>query len=107
MRKGIWRIPKTKKIKDVEALAGGVNEIHAFIDRLNMINLPLSVRYFYEHSVDNHNDAIDDLEERIHADVAERKLTVFRMMNAGEPISKVAAETGFTVEVVERIWGNT
>jgi hypothetical protein len=107
LRKGIWRIPKTKEIKDVEALAGDVNEIHAYIDRLNMINLPLHVRYLYEHNVDYHNGAIDDIEERIHADVAERKRAALRMMDAGEPISKVAAETGFTVEVVERLWSDT
>jgi hypothetical protein len=107
LRKGMWRIPKTKRIKDVEALAGGVNEIHAYIDRLNMINLPLHVRQLYEHSVDYHNGAIDDLEERIHADVAERKQTALRMMNEGEPISKVAALTGFTVEVVARLRRDT
>ena len=84
-----------------------MNEIHAYIDRLNMINLPLHVRYLYEHNVDYHNGAIDDIEERIHADVAERKRAALRMMDAGEPISKVAAETGFTVEVVERLWSDT
>ncbi len=103
LRKGIWRIPTTKKIKDVEALAGGVNEIHAYIDRLNMMNLPLHVRHLYEHYVNNHNDAIDDLEEHIYADIAERKRAALRMMNAGEPISKVAVLTGFTVELVESL----
>jgi hypothetical protein len=107
LKKGMWRIPTTKKITNVDALAGDVNEIHSYIDRLNMINLPEHVRYLYEHSVNYHNGCIDDLEERIHADVAERKRSALRMMNAGEPISKVAVLTGFTAEFVERLRRDT
>lgn len=107
LKKGMWRIPTTKEIEDVDALAGDVNEIHSYIDRLNMINLPLHVRDLYEHSVNYHNGCIDDLEERIYADVAERKLAALRMINAGKPISEIASLTGFTVEVVERFRRDT
>jgi len=101
LRSGVWRIPTTKDIKDVEALAGDVNDIFAFIDRLNVINLPKYVTDQYAYSVNKHNQSIDALEENIREQRMKR--TALRMKNAGKSSSEIASSMGLSVQDVENL----
>ena len=64
LRSGVATIPTTKRIKDVEALAGDVKSIRAFIDRLDVTKLPLHLRDNYDRVVNYNNGAMLDIQEK-------------------------------------------
>jgi hypothetical protein len=64
LRSGVATIPTTKRIKDVEALAGDVKSIRAFIDRLDVTKLPIHFRDNYDRVVNYNNGAILDIQEK-------------------------------------------
>jgi hypothetical protein len=64
LRSGVATIPTTKRIKDVEALAGDVKSIRAFIDRLDVTKLPIHLRDNYDRVVNYNNGAILDIQEK-------------------------------------------
>ena len=64
LRSGVATIPTTKRIKDVEALAGDVKSIRAFIDRLDVTKLPLHLKDNYDRIVNYNNGAMLDIQEK-------------------------------------------
>ena len=64
LRSGVATIPTTKRIKDVEALAGDVKSIRAFIDRLDVTKLPLHLKENYDRIVNYNNGAMLDIQEK-------------------------------------------
>jgi hypothetical protein len=64
LRSGVATIPTTKRIKDVEALAGDVKSIRAFIDRLDVTKLPLHLKENYDRVVNYNNGAMLDIQEK-------------------------------------------
>jgi flagellar biosynthesis/type III secretory pathway protein FliH len=70
LRGGVTKIPKTKKIEDVDAVAGDVKAIRAFIERLDITKLPADVKESYEHSIDYfdyHHGALIDIQDKAAA----------------------------------------
>jgi hypothetical protein len=70
LRGGVTKIPKTKTIEDVDAVAGDVKAIRAFIERLDITKLPADVKESYEHSIDYldyHRGALIDIQNKATA----------------------------------------
>ncbi len=65
LRSKVTIIPTTKRIKDVEALAGDVKSIRAFIDRLDVTKLPLHLES-YDRRVNYNNGAFLDIQEKAY-----------------------------------------
>ncbi len=65
LRSKVTIIPTTKRIKDVEALAGDVKSIRAFIDRLDVTKLPLHLESYYRRANYN-NGAFLDIQEKAY-----------------------------------------
>ena len=125
LRSGVAKIPKTKEIKNVDALAGDVKSIRAFIDRLNVTKLPIHVKECYELAVNYHNGALADIEEKatekglklgqekglklgqeIGLKLGQEKSLKYvaqRMLIAGKTISEIVDLTGLSFQIVESL----
>ena len=105
LRSGVAKIPKTKTIHDVEALAGDVKSIRSFIERLDVTKLPAAVKESYEHAVDYHNGALIDIEEKATKKGEEKILRkFFEWLKAqGKSNQEIAETTCCSLEIVERL----
>ena len=64
LKPGAGIIPTTKIIEDVDALAGDVESIRAFINRLEVTNLHINVKDSYARAIKYNNGAILDIQEK-------------------------------------------
>jgi hypothetical protein len=105
LKSGVARIPTTKKIKDVEALAGDVKSIRAFIDRLNVTNLPIHVKESYDRSIKYNNGAILDIQEKASQKSEQRTLksVAEKMLIDGSSVSQIVKITGLSHQFVESL----
>ena len=101
LKSGVARIPTTKKIKDVEALAGDVKSIRAFIHRLNVTNLPIHVKESYDRSIKYNNGAILDIQEK--ASQKALKSVAEKMLIDGSSVSQIVKITGLSHQFVESL----
>ena len=129
LRSGVATIPTTKRIKDVEALAGDVKSIRAFIDRLDVTKLPIHLRDNYDRVVNYNNGAILDIQEKSiekgkkigmkkgeeigmkkgeeigmkKGEEKGMKCVAERMLIGGSTISQIVKITGLSFEFVESL----
>ena len=109
LRSVVTKIPTTKKIKDVDALAGDAKSIRAFIDRLNVTKLPLHVKERYELAVNYHNGALADIVEKATEKGLKLglekslKYVAQRMLIEGQAISEIVDLTGLSFQFVESL----
>ena len=64
LKSGVTKISEIKEIIDADLIAGGNHAIRAFIDRVNIENLPKEVRERYIRSLAYFNDTILDIRDK-------------------------------------------
>jgi hypothetical protein len=102
MRSGACKIHETKTIEEPAVIAGDDGAILAFFDRLNIKNVPHSVRERYVREVRYFNGSILDIREqgREQGYIEGLRVVAENMLKSGMPVQNVISLTGLTEDQI-------
>ena len=105
LRTGVKKILETKEIQDPEIVAGPDKAITAFIDRVNVKNLPQEVRDRYIRSLNYYNTTILDIEDKATERGVEQGIekVAKNMLKSRKPIEEIMEMTGLSREQIKNL----
>ena len=105
LRTGVKKILETKDIQDPEIVAGSDRAITAFIDRVNVKNLPQEVRDRYIRALNYCNTTIVDIEDKATERGIEQGIekVARNLLKDGMSVEAVARNTGLSEEQIKKL----
>ncbi len=105
LRTGVKKILETKEIQDPEIVAGPDKAITAFIDRVNVKNLPQEVRDRYIRSLNYYNTTILDIEDKATERGVEQGIekVAKNMLKSRKSIEEIMEMTGLSREQIKNL----
>jgi hypothetical protein len=98
MRSGVAKIHETRTIEEPEVIAGDDKAILDFFDRLNIKNVPDSVRERYVREICYFNGSIMDIRERGREEGV--RIVAGNLLKSGMSVQDIIAVTGLTEDQI-------